>query len=204
MTTGRINQVTTFRFVGVGIPKDTLPRLEFINKVIDRFFQDLTDDPTYGFFRLSTYYTSGSVGQIPLYPDLTSLRDASPRPFERRSHPSKGTTSDHTTTADPHVVHSVRFGHRQAIHIPLHRRRTLQTSTFGLTTQATKARYTLLKPARLTLVSSSFDSKPGTPAIPHRQRRRTGRVKRPFFDLLPSPSPPLPEDQRSTPLPVGY
>src|SRR5258707_2588515 len=101
MTTGRINQVTTFHatlrmaYVGTQHPERHLSRREFINKVIKTIFARPCDDLAI-IFRLSTYSLFLKVGHsIPLYPDLTSLRDASPRPFHRRrSHPSKGTTSN--------------------------------------------------------------------------------------------------------------
>ena len=124
-------------------------------------------DPSPAVHDLSVYRRTRIVilpevdpARSPRTPDLTRLRNASPSPSNkdrtlRRRLPAIGFTHDEvrTITADPQVIDRLRFGHRQAVHISLHRRPTLQTSTFGLPVRAlsgTVARCTLLETASLT------------------------------------------------------
>jgi hypothetical protein len=178
MTTGRINQVTTFHpalrtvaVVGTRRPEGHLSRREFVNQVIETHDRD---DPTVA-FRLSTYSLSPrSVTRSPCTPisqvsgTLLLVFFTDEDHTLRRRLPAVGVVcKTRTTTADPHVVNRVRFGHRQAIHISHHRRPTLQTGAIGLLfrhipkpgahpSQASVAR----------MASSTFDSRLGNTSHP--------------------------------------
>jgi hypothetical protein len=97
--------------------------------------------------------------------------------YGRRSRPSKRTTSGRrrpkgtaTTTADPHVVDCVRFGHRPAIHISLRRQPMLQTSTFGLPTRPSKTK------TPISGRDDAFLHEPGTPFSSQRSLARRAQA----------------------------
>jgi|SRR5882757_164172 hypothetical protein len=96
MTTGRINQVTTFQAtlagafcIGVGIPKDTFPDGSSSRP---RPFHKISQQPRRGFpvSRRTRHSILGPVTRSPCTLDLTSLRDTSPRLDQTRIEPFKG------------------------------------------------------------------------------------------------------------------
>ena len=192
-------------------PEGHVSRWEFVKTTT--ISQDLATTPP-RLSRLSTYspFDFGAGHSISLYPrshksqgHLSPSGSDEDRTLQRGLPATGGALEARTITADPHVVDRIRFGHRQAIHISLRRRRTLQTSALGLT-KASIARHTLLKPAPLAWQAQAL-TRWQVHQSSHSERGPTGRVKRdPFSTPFLPPHTHHRKDphQKSTNLPIPH
>jgi hypothetical protein len=164
-------------FVGTQHPKRHLSQREFINKVIIKtiFFARPRDDLAIHFPSLDVLtFPQGRSLDPPLVPRShksqgcfsSSFSQTKITPFEgdyqQSASPAKAT---HDHGGSPMWLTGFRIDHRQGIHISPHRRRTLQTSTFGLA-QALQSQVHPSQASITCMASSSFDPMPGTPVIP--------------------------------------
>jgi len=132
MTTGRINQVTTFRpaFAAIDYSRATEP-LAFVMWSSSSLLQYIKDpsQPKGAFLRMrvqaslnpqmaSPHFPFSHVsGEIPWFREWEQGSPTFNEDYQRPVTPKKA----HTDAADPRVVSCIRSDHRQAIHLLQHR-----------------------------------------------------------------------------------